>query len=96
MDEGILGLPSLDAGSVQMDGRISGLPSPNAGSSQMDERISGLPSPDAGSPKASDGEAILNDNASAAESIITSNGPVNASPEAEKVSEMTNLEEKTD
>lgn len=96
MDEGILGLPSLNAGSVQMDERISGLPSPNAGSSQMDERISGLPSPNAGSPKASDGEAILNDNASAAESIITSNGPVNASPEAEKVSEMTNLEEKTD
>jgi len=94
MDEGILGLPSLNEGSVQMDERISGLPSPDAGSLQIDERISGLPSPNAGSPKASDGEAILN--ASAAESIITSNGPVNAIPEAEKVSDMTSLEEKTD
>lgn len=79
-----------------MDEGILGLPSLNVGSVQMDERISGLPSPNAGSPKTGDGEAILNANASAAESIITSNGPVNASPEAEKVSEMTNLEEKTD
>ncbi|KAI5403568.1 uncharacterized protein At2g24330 [Lathyrus oleraceus] len=96
-DGRILALPPLNAaGSVQLDEHISGLPSPSAGSVQLDELTSGLPSPKAGSPKTGDSEAVLNASASAAESTITSNSPVNDSPEIEEVSERTSLEEKTD
>ncbi|PNY02777.1 hypothetical protein L195_g026097, partial [Trifolium pratense] len=76
----------------QLDGSIS----PKAGSVQMDERILALPSPKARSPKTGDGEAVLNASTSAAESIITSNSPVNAIPEIEEVSERTSSEDKTD
>ncbi|CAK8568707.1 unnamed protein product [Lathyrus sativus] len=97
MDERILALPSSNAaGSVQLDEHISGLPSPNAGSVQLDEHTSGLPSPKAGSPKTGDSEAVLNASASAAESTITSDNPVNDSLEIEEVSERTSLEERTD
>ncbi|XP_058785779.1 uncharacterized protein At2g24330-like [Vicia villosa] len=92
MEERILALPSPNAdGSVQLDGHISGLPSPNAGSVQLDEHASGLPSPQTG-----DSDAVLNASASATESTITGNSPVNGSPEIEEVSERTSLEEKTD
>jgi hypothetical protein len=80
----------------QLDGSISSLPSPKAGSVQMDEGILGLPSPKARSPKTGDGEAVLNASTSAAESIITSDSPVNAIPEIEEVSERASLEEKID
>lgn len=90
------GSVQLDEGSVQLDEHISGLLSPSAGSVQLDELTSGLPSPKAGSPKTGDSEAVLNACASAAESTITSNSPVNDSPEIEEVSERTSLEEKTD
>ncbi|KAL5074262.1 hypothetical protein RYX36_013246 [Vicia faba] len=92
MDERMLALRSPNAaGSVQLDEHISGLPSPNGGSVQLDEHASGFPSPQTG-----DSEAVLNASASAAESTITGNSPVNNSPEIEEVSERKSLEEKTD
>ena len=77
----------------QLDESISCLPSPNAGPLQMDEGVLGLPSLNAGSPKTGDGEADMNARASAAESIITNNCPVNVNAEIEEVSETTGLKE---
>ncbi|KAJ1399263.1 Lunapark domain [Sesbania bispinosa] len=58
---------------------------------QSEERISGVNSPNMGTPKADDGQAVENATASAAESIIKSNNPVNTSPEIEEVSERASL-----
>lgn len=66
---------------------------------QLDERISSLTSPIVESPKTDDGEAVKNASLSAAESIITSNSPVIAtptSPEIEEVTERASSEEKVD
>lgn len=63
---------------------------------QLDEHISGLASPNTGSPKIDDGQTVINASPSAAETIITSNSPVNVSPEIEEVSERTSIEEKAD
>ncbi|TKY58215.1 hypothetical protein E2542_SST15271 [Spatholobus suberectus] len=54
---------------------------------QSDEHISGLNSPNTGSAKTDDGEEVINASASAADSVIRSNNPVNTSPEIEEVSE---------
>ncbi|XP_061364340.1 uncharacterized protein At2g24330 isoform X2 [Gastrolobium bilobum] len=62
---------------------------------QLDERISDFDSPNMGSPKTDDGEAVKNASASAADSIIKSNNPVNASPEIEEVCEGASLGEES-
>ena len=47
-----------------------------------------------GSPKTDDGDSVKNVSASAADSIIKSNNPVDTSPEIEEVSEVDSSGEK--
>ncbi|KAF7830200.1 putative transmembrane protein [Senna tora] len=61
---------------------------------QLDEGVSGLNSPNMGFPKADVVEEVQNAMVSAGDSVITSNSPVNSSPEIEEVSD-TSLGEKT-
>lgn len=61
---------------------------------QLDERKSGFNSQSTGSPTTDNTGAVQNASASAGDSIITNNSPVNASLEMEEVSKRASLEEK--